>query len=471
MATIMFGLHKADGKCIYQQIYKEIKDRILDGVLQPNEKLPSKRKLASQLGVSVNSVTNAYEQLLAEGYIYTMERKGYYVERITPFVTEDKSRLYDLPTDLKEAEVTKEGWLSLSHMTSDVSSFPFTEWLKCQDRAIKNHLDELSEIPHPQGPYLVRKTIANLIESSRGIICEPEQIVIGAGTQSLISNLMNIPRANNAVAIEDPGYSRFYRMLKNMGMDVHPIPLDEDGIDIHKVESSKSDIVFVTPSHQFPTGKIMPISRRIELLNWAVKSDHRYIIEDDYDSEFKYKTDNIPSLQSLDRNRRVIYTGTFSKTMLPGLRISYMVLPPDLLRLYRGLYSDLIQGSNTLSLYTLHYFIESGDYARHIKKMNHLYESKRTVLINHLLQRFGNQVVVEDTSAGLHFLVRFHTDKRYQTIEQQARWEKLEIYTMKRFMLSKTATKKGCIELILGFANITEENIPEAVERLYGIIN
>ncbi|WP_432354487.1 PLP-dependent aminotransferase family protein [Sporosarcina sp. A2] len=470
MATFVFEIQKAEGKYIYQQIYKNIKGNILDGELLPNEKLPSKRKLANQLEVSVNSVTNAYEQLLAEGYIYTKERKGYYVENITQFITKDKSEKYKLPSDLKEAEVDREGWLSLSHMTSDTSSFPFSEWVKCQDRAIKNHRAELSEIPHPQGPYLVRETISNLIESSRGIVCEPEQIVIGAGTQSLIRNLMNIPRANTVVAVEDPGYSRVYKMLKSMDMHVHPIPLDEDGIDIHQIESTNSNVVFVTPSHQFPTGKIMPISRRIELLNWSVKKEHRYIVEDDYDSEFKYKTDNIPSLQSLDRNRRVIYTGTFSKTMLPGLRISYLVLPPDLLREYRTLYSDLIQGSNTLSLFTLHYFIESGEYTRHVKRMNHLYETKRTLLINHLFQKFGTTLEVDDTSAGLHFLARFETDKCYKEIEEWAKIEKLEIYTMMRFMLRKVVTKRNYIELIIGFANISEENIQEAVDRLYRVI-
>lgn len=459
-----------EGKFIYQQIYKDIKKRILAGKFHSNEKLPSKRKLANQLDVSVNSVTNAYEQLLAEGYIYSMERKGYYVENITQFIIKDDRMDNNLSYDLKEVVINKEHWLSLSHMTSDISLFPFKEWMKYQEKVIMNHKIELTEITHPQGPYIVRKTISRLIALSRGIICEPEQIVIGAGTQSLIRNLMGMQKAQTIVAIEDPGYSRFYTMLNNMSFDVRPIQLDEDGIDINILESSQARFVFVTPSHQFPTGKIMPISRRIELLNWSVKIDDRYIIEDDYDSEFNYKTDIIPSLQSLDRNQRVIYTGTFSKTMLPGFRISYMVLPPEILRDYRYHYADFIQDSNSIGLYTLHYFIENGDYSSHLKKMNHHYEIKRELIIKHLNLRFGNTLYIEDIPAGLHFLASFKTTKSYQEIEERAIREKLEIYTMKRFILKEIYTLKDSIDLVIGFANINEEDIPEAVERLYKII-
>ncbi|WP_153731540.1 MocR-like transcriptional regulator GabR [Sporosarcina obsidiansis] len=455
---------------IYQQIYKDIKEKILEGQLSSHEKLPSKRKLADQLNVSVNSVTNAYEQLLAEGYIYSLERRGYYVEHITQFIVKDDRRKTKLPSALKEENVDKAGWLSLSHMTSDISLFPFKEWIKCQEKAITNQKIELTEITHPQGPYLVRQTIAKLIALSRGVICEPEQIVIGAGTQSLLRNLMSIQSPSTVVAIENPGYSRFYTMLKKLDLEVLPIELDEEGIDSMQIENSNASFVFVTPSHQFPTGKIMSISRRIELLNWSIKSNNRYIIEDDYDSEFKYETDNIPSLQSLDRNQRVIYTGSFSKTMLPGFRISYMVLPPEVLKDYRLHFSDFIQDSNTLGLYSLHYFIESGEYAKHLRRMNHHYEMKRKLLIKQLRLQFGDSLHIEDIPAGLHFLAYFETTKSYSEIEERAIKEKLEIYSMKRFMLKEKKMEKNRIDLVIGFANINAENITEAVERLYTVI-
>lgn len=457
---------------IYQQIYEGIKENILAGKIKAHAKLPSKRTLADQLKVSINSVSYAYGQLLAEGYIYTIERKGYFVENITEFIEqEDFLNHHKLPRDLKEKPVSKDGWLSLSHMASDISLFPFKEWLKCQQKVIENHKRELSEITYSQGPYVVRDTICRMIGLSRGVSCEPEQLVIGAGTQLLVRQLMGMQNRQTAVAMENPGYARLYHLLKNMKFTVLPISLDEQGINMEEIETIGANFVFVTPSHQFPTGKIMPISRRIELLNWAAQTDDRYIIEDDYDSEFKYETDNIPSLQSLDRNHRVVYMGTFSKTMLPGLRISYMVLPPDLLREYRRYYSDLMQYSNSLMLFTLHYFIESGEYARHVKRMNHKYETKRRLLIRELQQCFQEKVSIEDIPAGLHFLAHFKTRKSYRELEQCASLHKLEIYSLRRFMLPGMNQTANQLDLIMGFANIQEENIAEAVERLYRVLH
>ncbi|MBM7651328.1 MocR-like transcriptional regulator GabR [Neobacillus cucumis] len=456
---------------IYQQIYEGIKDNILKGRLKANEKLPSKRSLAEQLNVSINSVSFGYEQLLAEGYIYTIERKGYFVENITEILQRGNLFKDKLPEDLKEDPVNRDGWLSLSHMASDISFFPFKEWMKCQERAVQSYKRELSEIAYSQGPYEVRDTICHMIALTRGVNCEPEQIVLGAGTQLLVGQLMELISKDSVIAVENPGYSRFYQTLKKMNFAVHPVSLDDHGIKMAEIKATKANVVFVTPSHQFPTGKIMPISRRIELLNWTAEGDNRYIVEDDYDSEFKYETDNIPSLQSLDRNHRVIYMGTFSKTLLPGLRISYMVLPPDLLREYREYYANFMQYSNSLILFTLHYFIEGGEYARHVKKMNHLYERRRKLLIADLRRRFQDEIKIEDVPAGLHFLAHFQTEKSYREIEERALQLKLEIYSMRRFMLKKNVNKENSISLVLGFANLKEENITEVVERLYFVFH
>lgn len=433
---IFFQIDKKDkSNHIYQQIYKSLKEAILERKIPTNEKLPSKRKLAEKLEVSINSVSNAYEQLLAEGYIYAIERKGYYVENITQFNNQKEAKM-NFPDDLKEEFSKKdEGGLSLSHMTADISMFPFKEWMKCEKIAIKNHKNELSDISHPQGPYLVRKTISRMIALTRGVKCEPEQVIIGPGTQPLLRQVLGMQRENIKAAIENPGYSRIYQLLKDMNFEVFPIDLDKKGIDIKKVEALNPHFLFITPSHQFPTGIIMPISRRIELLNWASASEGRYIVEDDYDSEFKYGTDNIPSLQSLDRNQRVIYAGTFSKTIMPSFRISYLVLPPDLLREYKRHFSYWIQGSNTLNLFTLHYFIESGEYAKHVKRMNNHYEMKRENLIKELKWKFRNDIKIKNVPAGLHFIAEFKTDKGYKEIEERAKKEKLEIYSMKRFNL------------------------------------
>ncbi|RNA70019.1 PLP-dependent aminotransferase family protein [Alteribacter keqinensis] len=458
-------------KYIYQQIYQALKKAITANELAENHKLPSKRTLAVQLQVSVNSVSTAYEQLLAEGYIYTIERKGYYVEKLNTFI--HTQRPEEFPDNLRETPVHKDGWLSFSHMTSDVSMFPFKEWVKCQNKAIRNHKHEFSEIMNLQGPYLVRETIARMIALTRGVVCEPEQIVIGGGTQALIRQFMTLQDKNTKVAIENPGYSRIHELLTSMKFDVASISLDKKGIDINEIHDANPNILFITPSHQFPTGKIMPISRRIELLNWAASANDRYIVEDDYDSEFKYGTDNIPSLQSLDRNQRVIYAGTFSKTLLPSLRISYIVLPPKLLKAYRKYFANWIQESNTFSLYTLHYFIKDGNYDRHIKRMTHHYELKRKDLINKLKDIFGKEIVIEDIPAGLHFLAHFRTHRKYEEIHERAKKEKLEVYSIKRFTLKQLENHNhnNTISLVLGFATIPPQDISEAVERLFRVIN
>lgn len=454
---------------LYKQIYNAIKEKILNNYFKSHEKLPSKRYLAKQLQVSINTVTNAYEQLLAEGYIYTIERSGYYVEEISEFV-EKSDKIIQLPDELKERPQQNEKFISLSHMTTATSYFPFNHWFKCQRLALRNHEAELMKITHPQGPYSVRKTIAELISLTRGVTCLPEQIVIGTGIQSLMKQLMMLQNNPPIVAMENPGYSRIYVLLKHLNIQVYPISLDQRGIDIKQIDKKGANYLFVTPSHQFPTGIIMPISRRIELLNWAYQAEDRYIIEDDYDSEFKYQTDNIPSLQSLDKHQRVIYIGSFAKSLLPSLRVSYMILPIPLLEKYRKKFAYILPYNNTLTLYTLHYFIESGAYNRHIKRMSKIYEARRTLLIDCLKDKFSDKVAINDIPAGLHFTARFYTKRHYEEVTSLAKQHELELYTMKRFLLTDRSKVRDDIELILGFANITEEEIPEAVNRLYKVL-
>lgn len=459
-----------ESKYIYEQIYDEIKNGILESRLIPHEKLPSKRMLAKHLQISVNSVTAAYEQLLVEGYIYTIERSGYFVEEIT-HLTRGKNSNTKLPDDLKEETEENDGWLSFSHISVDAKMFPFKDWLKCGRKAIKLNKNDLASPTHFQGPLEIRKTIARLIAQSRGVICEPEQIVLGAGTQSLVERLVSLYDKKTTIAVEDPGYHRIYNLLKKRGYDVLPVPLDHNGIQLSELNDSNTQLVFVTPSHQFPTGKIMPISRRNELLNWAAQHKNRYIIEDDYDSEYKYETGHIPSLQSLDRQQQVVYTGTFSKTMLPSIRISYIILPYHLLRKYRKKYSEIMHEVNAISLYTLHHFIQDGFYHKHIQQMNKHYERKRKKLVNQLKSMFQDQIEIIDVPAGLHFLAYFNTDKTYNEIMKRAQEKKLEIYTLKRFNFNVQSVNKDEIGIVIGFANISEEDIVEATNRLWQIVN
>lgn len=456
-------------KHVYQQIYEAIKEKILTRDLQPNEKLPSKRELATTLKVSINTIMYAYEQLLAEGYIYTIERQGYYIENIMPFNVVNKEPL-QLPEDLKEQPINKDDWLSLSHMKTNSSRFPFNHWTKYQNEAIKLFSKELSDFCETQGPLILRKTIAKLIKTTRGVHCAPEQIIIHATSQGLLEQFIKIIDSKSTFALENPGYARYYNLLLDHQINTQIIPLDEKGINIDYLNKTNSQFLITTPSHQFPTGIIMPISRRIELLHWAKTSENRYIIEDDYDSDFKYNTDNIPSLQSLDFNEKVIYMGTFSKTLLPGIRISYMVLPPELLRKYKQRYNQYIHPANILALYTLNQFIETGYYSKYVRKMNSIYEEIRRTLLKKLKDRFKKQIEIIDIPAGLHFLVKIKTNKSYEQIEKDVAKQKLELYTIKRFLISPDPFYLHNRYLVIGFANINLTDIDKAVERLYKAI-
>lgn len=457
--------HSETADYIYQQIYQKIKAAVLDRSLPPHTKVPSKRELADTLKVSVNSVNSAYQQLLAEGYLYAIERKGFFVEEIDTFYHEEKPAGSALPDDLKEQEPDKSGWISFSHMSVDTAHFPLKSWFRCEQKAAARSFHTLGELVHPQGLYEVRETISRLISLTRGVKCRPEQIVIGAGTQMLMQLLTELLPNDALYAMEEPGYMRMYQLLKSLGKQTATIHLDEKGMSMEEIDRFRPDVLITTPSHQFPAGVIMPVSRRIQLLNWAAERKNRYIIEDDYDSEFKYDADTIPALQSLDRFQNVIYMGTFSKSLLPGLRISYMVLPPELLRIFKRRTYDL-HTCNTLAQLALREFIESGEYQKHIKKMKQHYKDVRERLISALEEAFGETITLKGANAGLHFVTEFDCTRSEKDILARAAAEQLDLFAMSRFRL-KTGALSEKPKLILGFARLKQDDIEEGVIRLY----
>lgn len=466
---LTLNMRSADRKSdyIYRQIYRQLKKEILLHHFLPHEKLPSKRDLAKGLKVSVNSVNSAYQQLLAEGYIYAKERSGFYVEKLDTLpVPFGSSRA--LNPELAESPDSRKDWLSFSHMSADRSCFPFDSWLNCEHKALRSRRTELSDDPSrfPQGIYSVRRTISRLLSVTRGVKCFPEQIVLGGGTQVLVQLLRQSFFQNATFAMEEPGYKRIYRLLTMQHADVRTIELDDRGIKMNEINRINPDVLYITPSHQFPTGIVMPISRRIQLLNWASRSENRFIIEDDYDSEFKYECDTIPSLQGLDAFDKVIYIGTFSKSLLPGLRISYMVLPQRLLKAFREKSRFIMQTCSALIQLTLQEFIDSGEYRKHIKRMKQIYSERRMRLIEELGKKFGDDVTIYGANAGLHFMSAFKSGETVDAILRRADEEKLELYGLRRCFL------RSCINdreprFILGFANLSKENIEEGVNRLY----
>lgn len=455
-------IDRDDSLPVYKQIYEWIKNEILQGTLTSETKLPSKRTLASSMNVSQNSVLSAYNQLIAEGYLYTKERSGYFVETIQPIRPQHEEKMLDpklLETPAKSYRY------SFSHMGVDASLFPVQSWHQCAQKAIIEDQTLLSEINHPQGTYKLREIMANKIRHTRGVFCEPEQIVIGASTQWLLQLFLFVIAEHKPFAIEEPGYHRLSSLLKTLRHDVYHVPVDTHGLNVEKLRETTATVAIVTPSHQMPTGSIMPVSRRTELLYWSYEKEERYVIEDDYDSEFKYEGDIIPSLQSLDVNGKVIYIDSFSKSLLPDLRMSYMVLPLGLIDVFKEKGLHFMQTTSVLTQLTLARFLDSGEYDKHIKRMSKYYKEMRAKVIEAIQERFGTRVRVEGEKAGLHFLLHLDTEEPIEPIIERAEKMDIELYSIQRFMHRQVENAPAT--LIIGFAKLKPEEIDEAVEALY----
>ncbi|MGF7499772.1 PLP-dependent aminotransferase family protein [Staphylococcus ureilyticus] len=459
-------MQRESGQFIYRQLYSQLKEDILAFKYESHEKLPSKRDMSQHLNISVNSVKAAYEQLLAEGYIYTEERKGYFIEPLEKLIIDPNAQI---SLNVQEQQIEDAYDYSFSHMSTDISAFPVEVWTKLVKRVFENYDHELSSIPQIKGPIELRQSIAKLVSYQRGIQCHPEQIVIGSGTNILLTKLIQLLPDEIKIAVENPGYSRFRTLIRQTTAQLKPIALDNKGISIEAIKQAQPDATIVTPSHQFPMGIIMPVSRRIDLLNWASQTQS-YIIEDDYDSEFKYETDNIPSLFSFDKNERVIYLGTFSKTLMAGLRMSYMILPINLVKQFDHYNLNMIPDFSTIHALTLNLMIKEGYYEKYVKKMHQIYGKKRETLITHLSNTFTNNIRIKDTRAGLHFIVEVNTPFSYQEIESRAKEMKLELYTLNRFSVKALEKNSSYKTLIIGFSKIKQEQIPQAVQRLKEVI-
>ncbi|GEQ03380.1 HTH-type transcriptional regulatory protein GabR [Staphylococcus ureilyticus] len=459
-------MRRESGQFIYRQLYSQLKEDILAFKYESHEKLPSKRDMSQHLNISVNSVKAAYEQLLAEGYIYTEERKGYFIEPLEKLIIDPNAQI---SLNVQEQQIEDAYDYSFSHMSTDISAFPVEVWTKLVKRVFENYDHELSSIPQIKGPIELRQSIAKLVSYQRGIQCHPEQIVIGSGTNILLTKLIQLLPDEIKIAVENPGYSRFRTLIRQTTAQLKPIALDHKGISIEAIKQAQPDATIVTPSHQFPMGIIMPVSRRIDLLNWASQTQS-YIIEDDYDSEFKYETDNIPSLFSFDKNERVIYLGTFSKTLMPGLRMSYMILPINLVKQFDHYNLNMIPDFSTIHALTLNLMTKEGYYEKYVKKMHQIYGKKRETLITHLSNTFTNNIRIKDTRAGLHFIVEVNTPFSYQEIESRAKEMKLELYTLNRFSVKALEKNSSYKTLIIGFSKIKQEQIPQAVQRLKEVI-
>lgn len=448
---------------LYLQLYKYIRRRIESGDIPAHAKMPSKRKLADSLDISQNTVNAAYQQLVAEGYLEARTRSGFYVGT----VVEDGffARPLRSKQTIQEWADERDGYdFVFDHASVDRSAFPLDIWRRLYRDALFEK-DNLLPLGDPQGDYGLRYEISEYLYRSRGVQCSPGHLVVGSGTQTLLLLLVQIIGWNRKYAMEDPGYSKARKVLQHNGAEVVPIPLDKEGLSVRVLQEHEADIVYVTPSHQFPTGIVMPISRRYELLQWAVEKSERYIIEDDYDSEFRYSSKPIPSLQGLDTNGKVIYMGTFSKALMPSLRLSYMVLPTELLAVYRDRFSFYSQTASRIEQQVMERFMREGFWTSHIQKMRSLYGRKKEVLVSALQRSFGNELHIQGQDGGLHVLVGFDRQLSERELIDRAKREKVLVQSLSMHYADNTRPEL-CKMVLLGFANLTADQIQEGVLRL-----
>lgn len=463
---------------LYEYLYKCIKNDILTGTLLPDYKLPSKRSFAKNLGISTITVENAYEQLMAEGYIYSQPKRGYYVSDIAVI---QKS----LPvTGMAEHSVSRQAvsdnettpavqnpgqmkhYIDLTTNRTNADNFPFYTWAKLMKEIIADRSNDLM-IPSPAGgiPEL-RAAISQHLKDFRGMEVLPKQIIVGAGTEYLYSLLIQLLGRDKTFAVEDPGYSKIRLIYESNNVACTCIAMDHDGINVKSLTESGADILHLSPSHHYPTGIVTPISRRYELLSWASKTDSRYIIEDDYDCEFRLLGKPIPSLQSIDVMDKVIYMNTFTKSLAPTIRISYMVLPLPLLEIFNrrlGFYSCTV---SNFEQYTLAHFINNGHFEKHINRMRIFYRNQRNLLIDTITKSpLAALVTIREENAGLHFLMTVKTSLSDAELIQKAHENGLNITCLSQYYYNTANAAQHT--LVVNYSAIDAAQIDDAVLRLY----
>lgn len=453
---LTYSMEGRSGLPLYDYLSRRIKEDIWAGKLRPGEKLPSKRALARNLEVSVVTVENAYAQLVAEGYLYTREKSGYFVSAL-----DTGAKPTPAPT-LPAMEEPEGKWLLDLHSGgSGTEGFPFAVWARLMRRVISDEGERLLKVsPHSGVPEL-RRAIVGYLRQFRGIEASPEQVVVGAGTEYLYNLIVQLLGRDKVFGLERPGYPKAGKVYALNGADCVPLTMDSQGVTVESVRESGAQVIHLSPSHQFPSGIVTPIARRQSLLRWAREEAGRYIIEDDYDSEFRFTGRPIPTLQSIDRGGQVIYMNTFSRTLAPSLRISYMVLPPALLEEYRkklGFYSCTVPA---MEQYTLARFLSGGGFETHVNRMRVFYRGRRDQVLSALADSpLKGRYEVRGEDAGLHFLVGLDTARSDRELAALARKEGIRL----SFLTDYGGGEEHW--LVVNYPGADLERLPQALEKL-----
>lgn len=453
------------GKNLSQSLYQCIREDILSGRLAAGEKLPSKRALAEHLQISKTTVENAYYQLTAEGYLCSSAKRGYFIERVERRLPRSAPPLRPEPSSGSALPL-----VDLSRGSAVPGLFPFSVWAKLGRRVLSERRQELLEPVPFQGTLALRQTIAQYLGEERGLSISPDNLVIGAGSEYLYGLLVRFFGPELRYGVEDPGFPKIRKIYRANNAQCIPIPLDGKGVQMSALEHEDIQVLHITPSHSYPSGQVTPLQRRQELLAWAEDRPGRYIIEDDYDCEFRFEGRPIPPLLSIDGGHRVIYLNTFSRSLAPSMRISYMVLPPELMAAFReklGFFSCPVGG---LEQYILASLIQEGYFQRHIARTRKICRRQRDDFLS-LLAQFpvGKALLAEEKDAGLHFLLRLKLDRPQKAVLDALTGHGLTGVFLSQFYMGPVPPGEDK-RLLVSCAVLTPEVAKQAAEALNSLI-
>ncbi|WP_020678013.1 PLP-dependent aminotransferase family protein [Geopsychrobacter electrodiphilus] len=459
----MFFLDSNAPAPLFKQLYNQMREHILLGTLPADSKLPSVRDMANNLTVSRNTVEGAYQELFAEGYIYSRPRSGYFV---SPLDQDSAPRsLVSKPDNQRPPlQSTPIFRYDFHPARLDQASFPSRLWRKFFLECLRENPQQLSQYCDPQGELGLRYSIQSYLERSRGVVCDPDQIVITAGLQHSLDIVANIlKKDHSSVAVEDPGYPLTSAVFRNHSYSVVPVAVRPDGIDLDALEAENSTITYVTPSHQLPLGYVMPVANRLRLIEWA-EAGGNFILEDDYDSELRYSGKPIPSLQGLRPSGNIIYLGTFSKVLSPALRISYLVLPQSLLATYRSLFQTFFSSVSQLEQRTLTKFMEEGHWVRHIRRMRSINKKKHDSMLLAVNKHFGSLAEIVGQGAGLHIVLQLPgTSFSEKEIIRRTEQKGIRLFP---FSWTCATGEPDTTKLMLGFGGLTTSEIEDGIALL-----
>ena len=462
MVHLTTALDAASGVPLYEQLYRSLAAEMRTGAISAGTRMPGKRRLAAELSVSVNTVDAAYQMLAAEGYLEARERSGFYVQE---YLALPESAAPAAPPKAEAVPKQRPIRYDLSTRGVDPGLFPFRTWARLQKELLYSS-PELLTHGDAQGDLALRQALAGYLEEYRGVRCGAHQIVVGAGLEYLLGLLA--PLLPGPAAVENPGYPRAKQVLENNGVACCCLPVDEDGLSIRALSDSGAAVCYVTPSHQFPTGVTMPAGRRAELLHWAARCPgRRYIIEDDYDSEFRFDTRPLPSLQGMaGADGPVVYLSTCSRSLAPGIRIAYMVLPRQLLPAWRAKYRIYSGTVSRFEQQTLARFIREGYFTRHLARERVAYKARRDALAASLRAAFApDELTLTGLHTGLHLLARLKNAPPDAALHAAAKAQGVALSLLSDYDLTG-GEQDFSGTFVLGYGSLSEASFPEAGETL-----